>query len=273
MSVRRMLRVKFSRILGFALLALFAVEARAATLILSGINTGVTHIRSDDPKDNFGNDIYMIIGRTTAPAIIRGLLSFDLSQIPTGATITSITLTLHSALISPVTPVPNASGSVALNLHDLTGTFVEGFGGNAGSPSTAWATWETSGAGKTWDTMGGDFMPTVLSSASVDPTLNVPGTVSEFASSTEFVSAAQAALDSRMPLTLLLKLNDVNEAENTRRAFHFHSDNTSTQSSAPTLTVTYVPEPASAGLILGGVAILAGSRRRPVAAARCVKRH
>lgn len=272
MSVRRMLRVRFSRILCFALLALFAVEARAATLILSGINTGVTHIRSDDPADNFGNDIYLIIGRTTAPAVIRGLLAFDLSKIPTGSTITSITLTLRSALISPLTPVPNASGSVALNLHDLTGTFVEGWGDSYGSALTNGATWETSGAGKTWNTMGGDFMPTILSSASVDPTLNVPGTVSEFASSTEFVSAAQAAVDSRMPLTLLLKLNDVNEAENTRRAFHFHSDNTSTPSNAPTLTVTYVPEPTSAALILGGTAILVGARRRPVAAARCVKR-
>lgn len=272
MSARRMLCVKFSRIFCFALLAIFAVDARAATLVLSGPGTAVTHIRSDDPEDNFGREIYLIVGRTTTPAIIRGLLSYDLSQIPTGSTITSITLTLRSALISSVTPVPNASGSVALNLHELTGTFIEGHGRGDGWTTPSYATWETRGRDETWDTPGGDFQPTVLSSASVDPTLNVTGTVSEFASSPEFVSAAQRAVDSRTPLSLLLKLNDLHEAEDTRRAFHFHSDNASTQSNAPILTVTYVPEPASAGLILGGAAILLGARRRPVTAFHYLKR-
>ena len=95
----------------------------------------------------------------------RGLVRFDLSAIPAGATIQSATLTLYNAEVS---------NSATLSLHRALATWGEGTSlatGNedAGAASTANdATWiHRFYPGSNWASAGGDFVTTASASATV----------------------------------------------------------------------------------------------------------
>lgn len=246
-----------------AVLCAFAAPLHAATLVIQGSDTLVTHIRSDAQGNNFGSDPSLIVGKTTAPAILRGLLSFDLSVLPADATITGISLVLVS---SGTGSIANEAGNVVLNLHQLTGTFVEGGGTAAGTPSTTTATWVRRDGTDLWATPGGDFT-TLLSTASADPTTFLAGNSLTFASTADFIASAQTAFDEGDPFGMLLKLNATSEGENLRRPFFFVSDNPSNTGSSipansPKLVIDYIPEPGTSALLLGGFGLLAARRRR-----------
>lgn len=222
--------------------------------------TGITQIRSDQTGNNYGADGNLIVGRTTAPATIRGLLSFSLASIPAGSTINSIKLTLVTASADAT----SSSGAAVLNLYNLNGAFVEGTGTSSGTASTTSATWLRRDS-STW-TSGGDFNSTVLSSKSINPVTVVAGAVQDFDTSASFVAAAQAALDGGTSLSLLLKLNDTDEGTNLRRAFFFNSDDFATVANRPKLSIDYTPLPEpSAGLftlLAGGLMLVCVQRRR-----------
>src|SRR5262245_3604143 len=71
-------------------------DCRADIVTARGANVEVTQIRSDFPGTNYGADPVLIVGRTTTPAVIRGLLSFNLSSIPPGSIVTSVTLMVYA---------------------------------------------------------------------------------------------------------------------------------------------------------------------------------
>jgi hypothetical protein len=113
-----------------------------------------------------GDGIYT--GRTLSHADLRqrGLVRFDLSAIPCGATVTRAQLTMYmerGASAQPPTPV---------RLHRLLGAWGEGasvsFGG-AGSESLAGdANWlERQSPGVMWTVPGGDYVATSSATASV----------------------------------------------------------------------------------------------------------
>lgn len=138
-----------------------------------GYQTVATRLRASTPTLNFEGEALQI-GATagTQATAFRGLLGFDLSAIPAGSTINSVTLTM--------TMRGEDSGSSVedffdFELHEITGT---------GAIVESEATWNDRAAGVPWTTPGGDFSATVLSSISVQAD-GSPGDI--YASQPEFV--------------------------------------------------------------------------------------
>ena len=123
-------------------------------------------------EDDFGNTSngagqYFFAGRTSQGLIRRGLIAFDLaSSICAGSTIQSVTLTLH---------VSRARGpEVEVDVHSLLadwgegasmGVGEEGMGAPAAPGDATWL--HTFYDTDFWIQVGGDFSPTVSSSAAV----------------------------------------------------------------------------------------------------------
>ncbi len=102
-------------------------------------------------------------GQIGDPIQHRAVLAFDLSGIPAGSTVTSVTLSL---VLIQASPFGNEDD---LTLHRLTADWGEGtsqaFGG-MGVPATAGdVTWlHTFYPNQFWTTQGGDFLPQVTAS-------------------------------------------------------------------------------------------------------------
>ncbi len=100
----------------------------------------------------------------------RGLIAFDLSAIPAGSTVTSVSLRLH------VNAQGFNSGADTVSINAVTQTWNEAAGGEggatsgggAGVPAVAGdATWFSSGLNN-WTSPGGDYNPVASSSLVVD---------------------------------------------------------------------------------------------------------
>lgn len=132
-----------------------------------------------------GKGEYLFAGTNGERRVLRSLIAFDFAgQIPAGATITAVTLTL------PVN-TPHTSNNITLRLHRVLadwgeGTVTAGSGGGSGAPATAGsATW-TSRLFNTaaWTTPGGDFAGTVSASqpvvsASSQVSIAAPGLIAD----------------------------------------------------------------------------------------------
>jgi len=104
-----------------------------------------------------GAGIHLFTGKTNTGSRRRALIAFDLSAIPAGAKITSVTLTLHVSL--------SVAGTETLALHGVSADWGEGtsnagaFRDGAGTSSrTNDATWIHRFFSNTrWTSAGGDF--------------------------------------------------------------------------------------------------------------------
>lgn len=205
-----------------------------------------TWARSDQPTVNQNGSGNLLAGNSASGADFHSFISFDLSAIPAGSTINSVSLTL-----AQFADAGSGATPVQLDLLQLTRVFVE-----------TQVTWNIYSTGNNWTTPGGDFNPTILSSitASAQPTAS-----RVFGSSGSFVSVVQSAVNAPQPLELMLKLND--ESGLTRNLFFFGNDEQATSTNRPLLTIDYtaVPEPSACLLALGGlglVILLRGLRKR-----------
>ncbi len=112
-------------------------------------------IDQDKPDDRKGGTNELRV-KSEDKKLKRSLLQFDLSTLPSGAAISSATLSLY---------VKGASGgAVTINAHKVTASWKE-----------TEVTWKArdKAASLLWATQGGDYSGTVVSSASVDDTKNV----------------------------------------------------------------------------------------------------
>jgi hypothetical protein len=229
----------------------------------SGTYAGSTAatIRSDNPNNNYGGDVVSIVGKTVAPATIRSVFGFDVSSIPDGATINSVTFRLFT---DRADTAGSGDAVVPLELYQVTGTFSEGAAASTGAANGS-VSWNFRGpSSAAWTTAGGDFSPTPLGSTSANPLLVGSGTIVDFVGTAGFVSALQSASDVNGTLSLLVKSSPATEAANAREIFFFRSDEHTNTATRPMLLVDYtpVPEPTTTALLAAGGAALLLRRRR-----------
>lgn len=230
--------------------ALVTGQASAATYVFretTGYNTGGATVRSDDPSTGVSGPVTpptdTIIAGTTGTIVLHGFFEFDMTAIKTAAagnpfTIDSVTLTLRTSSTA-------GSGGTALNFQ------LSLLGANLDFDEST-VNWTNAPGG-----LGG-VAGTLLSSASFVP--NATDQTRTFGTSLAFQSAVADALanDPNNTIRLFLK------TESGSGFARFLSDENPTESNRPTLTVNYtvVPEPSSGIALVGGLALLAGLRRR-----------
>jgi hypothetical protein len=195
---------------------------------------GAAHIRTDS---TVGESDLVIVGEAADHAkTLRGVFSFDLAALPEGAHVVSVAFTLSAER-------DNTGGSggasvdadFTLDLHPLAAPFVE-----------SEVTWEQRAAGRPWNTPGGDFFSPPLASLEANPyRLLSEGPEYTWETTSEFILAAQAALDAGGSLNLLLRTPD-GEAQTNRVMFYFHSDDANDPAQHPLLTVLYTTIPGDA---------------------------
>jgi hypothetical protein len=146
-------------------------------------------ISSEIATTNRGSSTSIRVGYDTTDQKSRGVLSFDLSGIPSNATIHSVSLTLDAFSVSGT----STNRYVDLEVYKLTDPIVEND-----------VTWNRAGVGNNWSTSGGDFAGQPLSSLVAQKTTGLK----TFVSTVDFVVAAQQALVSGDPLSLLVTALD-----------------------------------------------------------------
>jgi len=173
---------------------------------------------------------------------MRSLFEFDISAIPAGSSITSVSLVLNNwdgwaagtnATLDLHEYGFNIDEDSAPTWNDPDGLGADAAGGTLGTlVSSNFQTWADNGTGdETWT------------------------------STAAFGSAAQSALDGSAPLRLLLKFND--EATANPGGYQYRANESATVADRPELIVDFIPEPSAFVLSLRAVAGLGfGNRRR-----------
>jgi hypothetical protein len=147
-------------------------------------------IYSDQPNNSNGlGSIYA--GSTCFSAERRGLMHFDVSSIPLGASITSVTLTMNCSQVSA-----SNSATIPFEIIPLTTSFGEGASTGMGTgalaiaPDATWTHAET--PSNLWGTPGGDVgIGVSVTSLSLPPAI---GTY-VFPTTADFVNLVQAWVD------------------------------------------------------------------------------
>ena len=113
------------------------------------------YIKQEKPDELRGGDSELRV-KNESGKLMRSLLQFDLSGLPSGAVVTSATLSLY---------VKDANGGAyTINAHQVTNAWNE--------PQVTWNARDKA-AKVLWTNPGGDYNSAVVSSAVVDDTKNV----------------------------------------------------------------------------------------------------
>jgi hypothetical protein len=257
-----------------AMLACGASCARADVMTFGASQDTSIFANNVDNSDGGGPGIFA--GTSGAGSPRRGLIAFDVSSIPAGATITNVQLTLTLGQTAGSGPGAATIGLFAVTqnwgqgTNGSTATGVGGTGqGFAANPGDA--TWNAAFFSATtptlWNAPGGDHVSTASASRLVSGT--TVGTAYTWGSTVQFVANVQSWLNN--PATNFgLELVNADET-NASTLYGFYSsewDNTHFGGSAtqvPALQVTYtVPVPEPTGISLAAIAAftLLGRRRR-----------
>ncbi|MDX2130873.1 MAG: DNRLRE domain-containing protein [Planctomycetota bacterium] len=202
-----------------------------------------------------GQGLGLFVGQTGADFTRRALVRFDLSSIPAGSTINSVSFAMNLTRAQ--------SGSYAVALHRLTAGWNEGpshVGNDNGQGSfaqTGDVTWthRTFGAGPLWTTPGGDF----VEQASASRTIGTALTAYTWTSTPLLVADVQAWLDA--PATNFGWIIRGSETQ-FMSARRFASGEFSSPAQRPRITIDYTPVPSPGGWGLVGAGCLLAARRR-----------
>jgi hypothetical protein len=255
---RRPLRICF---LLWPLLATMAA-ADQVTLQQPAFSKDNTLVQTTNPGSQLSNgtgDIFVGLTGQASNKIRRGLIWFDTSTIPTGATVSGASLTMTRNM--------KVSGAdQTIELHRLLQGWGQGtscFDGATGAAATDGdATWlytyfnaSNPSTSPTWSTTGGSY----LSTPSASCTGGTPYTWSCSATANQQMLADVQGWvnDPSSNFGWLMLGNEITSGS----ALRFYSSEAS--SAWPALTVTYsVPEPATAVLVLAGAVGLVALRFR-----------
>lgn len=192
------------------------------------------------------------VGRTNAGVLRRGLLRFDLSGVPAGATINLVTLSLNMSMTS--------AGAVNVSAFRLAsdwgeGTSDAGASGGMGAASTIGdATWiHTFFNASSWNTAGGDFAALASATTSV-------GAVGGYTwTSAQMLADVQGWIASPSSNFGWMLLGDEVNNNTTKR---FDTRENATAANRPTLNIDYTPVPAPATMLVLLCGALIGQRGR-----------
>ena len=159
-----------------AVVALFLVtgSSSADQLILdavkdSGFIAAVDNGEVNPIPNNFGAHTHVPVGTANNERLNRAVFEFDLSSIPAGVTINTASFDFEVTLQGG----ENGQAGVDFGLYRVTNAWDEGTGtSNIGDATGDGVTWIMRTAVDAWDTLGGDFDPTVIGSAFVDGPAN-----------------------------------------------------------------------------------------------------
>lgn len=240
--MKNSMRITMNRVMALAIVAViacgFASTSLAAVVALNA--TQDARIISEYPTLPFGSGTVLSLV-TNATRQDRVLLQFDLSSIPAGQTIVSATLQLNAD--PSIDGGSNPTGQ-PIDVYRLTSGW-----------NQAQATWNDSSASTPWATAGGAYVGTGGNPYASNSTVIadgyssvVPLTWDVSSLINEWYSGSQANEG-----MLLLTSPTV--------GLHFPSSEAGGPLQ-PTLTVSYVPEPSSMGLLAVGLIGLAAARRK-----------
>ena len=226
---------------GFAEVTVLANTGVSATFRQgeNGYQQEATFLRADAGYTNVNSGArnQVIVGKTNG--ILRAVLSFDLSSIPSGSSVidSTLDLTTHSEL--------GVGMLQALELRSLAGGFTEGTGDGSTADTTSGANWtRRSNATENllWNT-GETGGAVLLSTVPGFNAATTPNTKLTFSSTTAFQSALHAAVGSPTRRLNMVLRSPGSEPSVSALFARFHSDDALTAESRPTLRVTYMPNP------------------------------
>jgi hypothetical protein len=233
--MKKRLLFSATRILSLAIFFLLHQSSFAQVTVNIGASKDNTLI--EDPNGSFSNGAgpsFFVgrVGTTGGGTIRRGVIAFNVAGIiPSGATITSVTLTLNMSQTTDL-------NSETIELHRTLQDWGEGTsfatGGSGTFSTTGDATWvHTFYNTSFWGAPGGNFSGTISASRAV-------GGVAAYTwgSTTQMVSDVQSWLDN--PATNFGWTVTGNE-ENLQTAKRFDTKENPTPSVRPKLTVVYTP--------------------------------
>ncbi|EDY22180.1 hypothetical protein CfE428DRAFT_0305 [Chthoniobacter flavus Ellin428] len=258
-----------------ALVAFCAASVRADVVTIGAAHD--TTIFQNNVNNAAGGGPGIFAGTNGAISPRRGLMSFDLSSIPAGATITNVQLTLTVGQIAG----SGGSGGMStetIGLFEITRPWGEGTAesgatsmggtGQGAAAANGDATWNQSAFGQTsWTNPGGDFVSTA--SASLTLTNAQPGLSFTWLSTSQLVSDVQGWLDTPSTNDGWELINADEKDGTTFDAFYTReaAEAGATSGELPSLQVTFtVPEPTTGALMtfaLLGMVSARRSRRRP----------
>lgn len=169
---------------------LLTASTSEATTMTFGAAKDATLFESATGLLSGGGDDGVFVGRTgqASGALRRGLFMFDLSNIPAGSTINSVSLSLS------VTKNSFGAAPSTMTMHRLLGDWGEGNvvplgeGGGGGTAAAGDATWlHQFRPGDLWTTAGGDF----VAQASASATVTTSGTTATWNSTGPLVADVQ----------------------------------------------------------------------------------
>lgn len=191
-SPLRGLVAAFVSIAALVVLAALPTIGRADTVVLKPKKDNTIYEEAGDLSNGAGN--YLFVGRTRVGPARRALLAFDVAaNVPAGATIDEVTLTLHLSR-------SDLAGTTTVSLHRLLADWGEGASDAVGEEGTGDlaeagdATWTerffAAMPAAPWATAGGDL------AASASATTSVAATLGSYAwSSAAMVADVQGWLD------------------------------------------------------------------------------
>ena len=200
--------------------------------VIAPVSKDNSLFESEEGSLSNGAGTYLFAGKTANEFIRRGLIAFDVSSIPQGSRVESVTLALHMS--------KTISGTEDVALHSLLADWGEGSSkadfneGKGIDPKDDDATWihrfwDTK---DTWVTPGGDYSPSASATQAVDKTGSYT-----WGSTEQLAADVQSWVDNPESNFGWILVGNESSAGSAKR---FDSKENTTEMNRPVLTVTFI---------------------------------